>query len=506
MNSWRKHSWQKNSWAIRLLIAAFFLFMPLLAVAQQPAAATPEANQPLLSQGELDALVAPIALYPDPLLAEVLMASTYPLEVVWAERWLNDDKNKKLTEDQLKSSVDKQPWDQSVRSLVPTPSVLAMMSQNLDWTQKLGDAVLAQQSGVMDAVQRLRAKAQANNKLTTTKEQVVTVTQGSDNKQTIIIEPASPDTVYVPYYEPSVVYGGWPYPSYPAYYFPVAPDYIATGIVASGIAFGAGYALGRWASGGNYWGGGVNWNRNDIAVNRPVQINNVGNNVGNKVGNSWQHNPKHRQGVGYSNANVQQKFGNNNNGNRTPGNGTAVDHRNQNGNRQGSGDRSASGANRPEKSASGKDAKSAGKDAKGAGKGTKSVEKSAKSAGKGTKSAEKSAKSAGKGTKSAGNGAKNAGNGAKSAAGKGAKSTNTQVQRGTSQTGGGNRSGGHSAHASGGRGGGGRGGGGRRSDIAPKHDVVLLGRLENGPGFYRLSAAAWEAQGLMPSTIVLGSA
>jgi hypothetical protein len=455
-------------------------------------------------------------LYPDPLLAEVLMASTYPLEVVRAERWLSDDKNKKLSGDHLKSAVDKQPWDQSVRSLVPTPSVLAMMSQNLDWTQKLGDAVLAQQSDVMDAVQRLRAKAQAGNKLTTTKEQIVTVTQGGDNKQTIIIEPASPDTVYVPYYEPSVVYGDWSYPSYPAYYFPPAPGYIATGIIAGGIAFGAGYALGRWASGGNYWGGGVNWNRGDINVNRPVTINNIGNNVGNNVGNKWQHNPEHRQGVGYSNANVQQKFGNNNNERariRTPGNGTAVDHRNQSGNRQGSGDRSTSGANRPQVSASGKGGESAGKGAKNVGKGAKSVGKDAKSGGKNAKSTGTGAKNAGKNAKSTGTGAKNvgkdvksAGTGAKSAASKGTKSTN--VQRGPTQASRTHHSSGQKANVGGGRGGGGGGGrgGGRRSDIAPKHDVALIGGIENGLGFYRLGLAEQKAHALVPSTVVRGSA
>ena len=121
--------------------------------------------------------------------------------------------------------MDKQAWDDSVKSLVATPSVLSMMSTKLDWTQKLGDAVLAQQPDVMDAIQRLRTKAQANNKLTSTKEQKVTVKQEQD-KQVIVIEPTVPDTVYVPYYDPAVVYGGWPYPAYPPYYFP-PPAYIA---------------------------------------------------------------------------------------------------------------------------------------------------------------------------------------------------------------------------------------------------------------------------------------
>ena len=228
------------------------------------------------------------------------MASTYPLEVVQADRWTTE--NKKLKGDELKTAVGKQAWDDSVKSLVATPSVLTMMSTKLDWTQKLGDAVLAQQPDVMDAIQRLRSKAQANNKLSSTKEQKVTVKQ-EQSKQVIVIEPTVPDTLYVPYYDPAVVYGGWPYPAYPPYYFP-PPAYIPGAVIGAGIAFGAGYALGRWASGGNYWGGGVNWGNNNINVNRSVNINNIGNN--------WQHNPAHRQGVRYSNTSVQQKFGNNN--------------------------------------------------------------------------------------------------------------------------------------------------------------------------------------------------
>ena len=145
----------------------------------------------------------------------------------------------------MKAAVDKQTWDDSIKSLVATPEVLQMMSSKLDWTQKLGDAVVAQQPDVMDAIQRLRTKAQANNKLQSTKEQKVTVQQ-VQNRQVIAIEPTDPDMVYVPYYDPSVVYGDWPYPDYPPYYLP-APGYFGAGIIAAGLGFGAGYALGRWA-------------------------------------------------------------------------------------------------------------------------------------------------------------------------------------------------------------------------------------------------------------------
>src|SRR5215470_8007866 len=241
-------------WAIRRCAFAFLVAIPCVAWAQNPGpgqSPPAAASDQLLKSEELDALVASIALYPDTLLAEVLMASTYPLEVVEADRWATQNKN--LKGDQLKSAVDKQSWDDSVKALAATPEVLSMMSTKLDWTQKLGDAVLAQQPDVMDAIQRLRAKAQANNKLTSTKEQKVTVKQ-EQNKQVIIIEPTSPDTVQVPYYNPAVVYGAWPYPSYPPYYYPPPAGYVAGAALATGLAFTAGVAMGA-----AWWRGGVGW-------------------------------------------------------------------------------------------------------------------------------------------------------------------------------------------------------------------------------------------------------
>jgi hypothetical protein len=271
--------------------------LPLGARAQQPGSKQPGSEQPLLKAEELDALVAPIALYPDPLLAEILIASTYPLEVVQADRWLRH--NKHLKEDGLKSEADKQSWDNSIKSLVGTSSVLEMMSTRLDWTQKLGNAVLAQQSDVMSAIQRLRSKAYDNGKLASTKEQTVTVEQAAGN-QIVAIEPATPDVISVPYYDPTVVYAPWPYSDYPPYYF-ATPAYIPAEIVRAGIAFGAGYLLGRWTAGGNFWGGGFHWNRGDINVNRPINIDR------DRV-THWQHNPRHRHGVQYNNAIVRQRF------------------------------------------------------------------------------------------------------------------------------------------------------------------------------------------------------
>ena len=260
---------------------------PLPANQQQPQS---------LDNAQLDQLVAPIALYSDPLLAQVLMASTYPLEVVQADRWAKA--NKSLKGDKLTAALEKQDWDASVKQLVSTPTVLAMMNDKLDWTQALGDAVLAQQADVMDAIQRLRAKAQANGKLDTTKQQKVTVKQDQGSAPIIEIEPASPDVVYVPYYEPAVVYGDWPYPAYPPYYFPPPAGWVVGGAIATGIAWGAAYAIGR-----EIWDD-FDWRHGniDIDIDRNVNID------ANRNFNKWEHNSYHRRGVAYNNVDVKNKF------------------------------------------------------------------------------------------------------------------------------------------------------------------------------------------------------
>ena len=240
---------------IALSLAMALFPIGTVSAQDQPASAKPQ--QQLLDAAQLDQLVAPIALHPDPLLAQVLMASTYPLEVVQADRFAKA--NKKLKGDKLKEVLAKQDWDASVKELVSTPTVLAMMNDKLDWTQTLGDAVLAQQADVMDAIQRLRVKAQANGKLETTKQQTVTVRREAD-QQVIEIEPASPDVVYVPYYDPAVVYGEWPYPEYPPYYYPPPSGYIVGGAIATGLAWGAAYAVGR-----EIWDD-IDWNRGDINI------------------------------------------------------------------------------------------------------------------------------------------------------------------------------------------------------------------------------------------------
>ncbi|MGO9374159.1 MAG: DUF3300 domain-containing protein [Syntrophobacteraceae bacterium] len=221
----------------------------------------------------LNQMLAPIALYPDSLLANVLVAATFPLEVVSADRWVKQ--NKDLKGDQLNAALDKMKWDLSVKALVPFPEVLAMMSEQLEWTQTLGNAFLAQQSDVMDTVQKLRAKAQAEGNLKTTNEQKVEV-----KGEAIVIEPASPTVVYVPTYNPAVVYGAWPYPAYPPY-----PYYPYGGAVAAGvIGFAAGVAVGAaWNNGwGNWnWGGG-SMNAN---INRNTNINS--NRVSNVQTGKW---------------------------------------------------------------------------------------------------------------------------------------------------------------------------------------------------------------------------
>jgi hypothetical protein len=321
-----------------LLIALFL--MPAAAVAQTDQGAAP-APAPFNNE-QLEQIVAPIALYPDPLIAQILMASTYPLEVVQASRFASANPNLKGT--QLDEELKKYTWDDSVKSLVAFPQVLTMMNEKLDWTQNLGDAFLGSEKGVMDAIQRLRAKAHDAGNLKSTSEQIVTVEPAPPQQapipppqpsapgqppptvqqlpapppQVITIQPANPQVVYVPTYNPTVVYGAWPYPAYPPYaYYP--PGYVAGTAL---LSFGVGMAVG-----GALWGN-CNWGHGDVDVN----VNNYNNytknvntgDIGNKraeqyQGNrgqggrgqgqgQWQHNPEHRKGAQYRDASTQQRF------------------------------------------------------------------------------------------------------------------------------------------------------------------------------------------------------
>ena len=180
---------------------------------------------------QLDALLAPIALYPDALLAQTLMASTFPLQVVSAGRWVEDPATKSLSGDALATALVPQTWDPSVKSLVPFPSVLALLNSNLDWTQQLGYAFAEEQAAVMNSVQRLRYQAQTAGNLKTTEQQIVRV-----EKQVIVIEPAKSTVVYVPSYNPTVVYGAWPYPAYPPVYLPPPPGYPCMELLSWGVS------------------------------------------------------------------------------------------------------------------------------------------------------------------------------------------------------------------------------------------------------------------------------
>jgi len=483
-----------------IVLLAFSVPVSPYAIAEE-APAGANTQQQLLSEGELDALVAPIALYPDALLAQVLMASTYPLEVVQAERWAKS--NKSLKGDKLKEALSKQDWDASVKAIVEAPTVLSMMNGDLDWLEKLGDAVLAQQADVMDAIQRLRSKAQANGKLTTTEQQTVTTTQQAD-KQVIVIEPTSPESVYVPYYEPSVVYGAWPYEDYQPYYFPPAPGYIVGGALATGIAWGAAYAIGNAVWDNVDWGHGninVDVDKN-FNFDRHVDRNNV------RV-EHWQHNAEHRRGVGYNNKQVQNRFANANVGNRK------LDYRGRNGQEV------LKPGNKPGGNLGGQGPHHGNKPNVGKGPSGTHGKRPTQHAGLERKP------NAGKGPQHHGGGKSKAGHQvshrapqkggghARPSGGGNRVAHASHRPSGGHRAGGGHRGGGgHRAgggHRGGGRGGGGRGGG-RRSDIRLKQDITPLARLDNGLELYRfrykgsdrteyVGVMAQEVQKIEPSAV-----
>lgn len=263
------------------------------APAPTPAAAAAAAPA-AYSQGELESMLAPIALYPDALLSQMLMASTYPLEIVEAARWRKA--NAALKDKALEDALANQTWDESVKSLTAFPEVLDRMSEDLAWTQKLGDAFLGQQKEVLDTVQVLRNKAKSAGHLESNEQQSVK-TETQENKQVIVIEPANPAVVYVPTYQPTVVYGGWGYPAYPPYYPPYWHP-VATPFV-SGFFWGVGIAAGA-----ALWGG-ANWGRGDVNIN----VNKYNNfNRTNIQNGNWNHKAEHRGSVPYRDAGSRDKY------------------------------------------------------------------------------------------------------------------------------------------------------------------------------------------------------
>jgi hypothetical protein len=261
---------------------------------------------------QLDSLVAPLALFPDNILSQTLVASTYPLELMQLQQWLQ--KNGNLKDKALADAAAKQPWDPSIQAMAATPDLVKRLTNDIQWTTDLGNAFLAQQSDVMDAIQRMRQKAQGTGALHTT-EQAKVETQVVEGKSVVVIEQSNPDVVYVPSYNPTVVYGEPAYPYPDVYYPPYYPGVVA----ASAISWGVGFAMGAWWGGGG-WGWGAGWGRGDININGNNNfIRNSNINAGNRVGSgnrvnplnggNWQHNPGHRGGTPYPNRGVADRFG-----------------------------------------------------------------------------------------------------------------------------------------------------------------------------------------------------
>ncbi len=291
------------------LVAFSLLGAATIVSAQEQEQSSPEQQQSVtnpaapetLSSYQLDNLVAPIALYPDPLLGQMLVASTYPLEVVEASQWLQ--RNGNLKGQALIDAAKQQPWDPSVQALVAVPDALAKLNQDIQWTTDLGNAFLAQQADVMSAVQRMRSRAQADGRLASTPQQSVR-TEDQDGKQVIVIQPANPEIIYVPTYDPFYIWGPPLYGYYPALYYP-----------SFGFGFGIGFDLGYCFSG---WGGWGLWGWSPYWYGHSVFVNNYFfNRYGfrDRFGGSfrgrtvWRHDPEHRLNVPYGSSRVAARFG-----------------------------------------------------------------------------------------------------------------------------------------------------------------------------------------------------
>lgn len=262
---------------------------------------------------ELDQMMAPVALYPDSLLAQVMMATTYPGDVADAVKWAKAHPDAKG--DEAVRRVANEPWDPSVQSLVAFPQVLDLLGKDPAWVQKMGDAFLAQPEAVMDSVQRLRKQAQAAGNLKSNEQQKVTTepaapaavggttTAVQPATQTIVIEPANPQVVYVPSYNSTTVYGGWAYPSYPPYYYPPSPYYYPGGAFVAGLAWGTGIAITA-----SLWGN-CNWGNSDIDINVDRYNNINSNRQINRSDNTWRHNSANRDGVPYRDRASREQYG-----------------------------------------------------------------------------------------------------------------------------------------------------------------------------------------------------
>jgi hypothetical protein len=271
-------------------------------------------NQPngrLMPPEQLEDLVAPIALYADPLIAQILAASTYPLEIVEASRWMQANSNLRGAE--LADAAKDQSWDPSVQALVVFPSVVQMMDRNLKWTTDLGNAFLAQQEDVMDAIQRQRQRASDSGKLASNEQQSVE-RNVVDNRPVIVIQPVQPEMIYVPVYDPYWVWGRPRVVYYPDYWYPprpVAGVVIAAGVFGFFIGVGMNNYYHHWG-GWNNWGWRPGWGNRRVIVNNNFYVNNHYRPPPSYSGGRqevWSHNPQHRVGVPYSSRDVANRVG-----------------------------------------------------------------------------------------------------------------------------------------------------------------------------------------------------
>lgn len=287
--------WRRTHRVRRLLMGV----LALLLVLAVPVRAQPEAA-PTYSQDELDQLLAPIALYPDQLLTQIMIASTYPLEVVEAARFVQQSPD--LRGDALDQALADKDWDPSVKSLAAYPQVLAMMNDNLEWMQRLGDAFLVDQARMMETVQSLRQKAQAAGNLQSTSQLSVT-TQGDD----IVIDTPQPAAVYVPVYNPLLIYGPWWAPAYPPWFWcpPEIYDYPFCPVYTIGIIFGPAWPI--WY---NHWGWAhPHWHGHHIVIDdHNNRFWSQARHPSLSPGGTWQHSPAHRRGVAYPNAATRDRF------------------------------------------------------------------------------------------------------------------------------------------------------------------------------------------------------
>jgi hypothetical protein len=510
-----KRSWLSGN--LRCCFAATLLCFTVMNIG--PARAQNETSR---TAAQVEQLVAPIALYPDALLSQILMASTYPLEVVAAARWVQA--NPTLTGKALEDAMQKQSWDPSVKSLTAVPQTLQMMNDKLDWTRDLGDAFLAQQADVLGAVQRLRQRADNAGNLKTTEQQKVVKTtvppegtppmeaapgagmasQSSTAPATVYaIDSVNPNEYYVPVYDPNVVYGAWPYAEYaPFYWYPAG--WVGGGV----IAFAAGVAVGA-----AIWGG-IDWWRHRVDIN-PNRYNSF--NRTNIASRNWTHNPAHRGAVPYRDRNVAQQFG-------RPGQAAAREAYRGTANagrqelaRQGAGKlgQHGGGAKVGAGAAAGAAGAAAGKAAaRRAGAGNAGVRKQARPTPQAEHRQAAKPRQSARSSQGAGNRhvAQHRGATRQPAPRRHASAPRRQaprlharapIHRHVSRGAGAAR-----AMARGGR------GGGRRSDIRLKHDITLLARLDNGLGLYRFAyngeerayvgVMAQEVRMVRPEAVVRG--